>query len=245
MIKTFRPRTASENSRPSSVCPSISRRLARATVGNRPAAATRLTKSATATGPSPLMTMSAAARREGLPHSTAAPTSANRSSSWSFSASPTATAFRGDLRRISSAARRPVALLMPWVIAMTRLRLNNNTIGSSSSRITSSIRGAALASASIRHWPAWNGMPSFCSLATNAGGIGGASVVVRPPSGKCTSAPFSATTLSTKLELPGDATQVVEAAAGHEHHRNASTSCIGDSSVMVVSSRSSRVIVPS
>jgi hypothetical protein len=37
-----------------------------------------------------------------------------------------------------------------------RLQLNDDTINSSSSRRRSNIRGAALASASIRHWSAWN-----------------------------------------------------------------------------------------
>ncbi len=113
-------------------------------------------------------------------------------------------------------------MLIPWAIAMTRLRLNTNTIGSASLRITSNIRPAALASASIRHWPSWNVMPPCCSLVMNAVGTGGASVVVshRREAHQCAILGDDAV---DELERAGDATQVVEAATGHEHYRNTST----------------------
>ena len=78
----------------------------------------------------PARTTSAAARNVALPHSTATPTSARRRSSWSFSASPIATVLRADSRRVSSAACRPVALLIPCGIVITRPALKMSTSGS-------------------------------------------------------------------------------------------------------------------
>ena len=63
-------------------------------------------------------------------------------------------------------------------------------------------RRASFASASTKHCPARCGIPRPCRAAENASGTGGASIDEWSLAGKCTMAPFSATTPSTKRRSP-------------------------------------------
>ena len=152
MISTLRPRTPSENSRSSSVCPMSRRRLARAGIGSRPLAATRSDEIAP-----PLRGPCRRSQGRLPPGATGCPTRPPRRPLQIEAVRDRSPHLRR--RRYCEATREgclvqrpsPVALLTPWASAITRLRLNDSTIGSSSSRMTSRIRCAELASASTRH----------------------------------------------------------------------------------------------